>query len=352
MTHYSGTAAPDTAARVTHLASGREFRLSDRPVTVVETHTSWLFLGESTVLKLKKPVRFPFLDLTTPERRRHNCESELRLNRRLAPGVYRRILPLRVDAAGRLATRGDGLIIDWLVEMRRLPADRMLDTRIRTAELTRTDVEAIAHRLVPFYAKARRQRRDGPRYLRHLLVESGINRQILMAPALGLDTAEAGRVLDQVDALLERCRPEIEARIADGYIVEGHGDLRPAHVCVLQPPLVFDCLEFDRSMRLIDPYDEINFLGMECAMLGAAWVRPLLLSIFRRHLGHPPSRALLAAYGAFRAALRARLCLAHLLDEHPERPQSWVQKAERYLSFAAREAAKASPLPSKSELVG
>jgi hypothetical protein len=124
---YREAAGPDIATKVAHLASGREFKLGDRPVAVIETHTSWVFMGRSTVLKLKKPVRFPFLDLSTTERRRHNCESELRLNRRLAPGVYRRILPLRVDSSGRMATQGDGRIVDWLVEMRRLPADRMLD---------------------------------------------------------------------------------------------------------------------------------------------------------------------------------------------------------------------------------
>lgn len=337
--HQGEAPEPDIAVKVAHLASGGVFKPPDLPITVIETHTSWIFMGRSTVLKMKKPVRFPFLDLSTPERRRHNCERELRLNRRLAPGVYRRILPLRVDADGRMSSQGDGRIVDWMVEMRRLPADRMLDALIGADELTQEDVEAVGHCLVQFYAKARPQQRDGHRYLRHLLVESGINREILMAPSLCLDSSETGRVMNQIDALLERSTPEIEARIAAGHIVEGHGDLRPAHICVLQPPLIFDCLEFDRSMRLIDPYDEINFLGLECAMMQAAWVGPLLLSIFTQHLGHPPSKALLAAYGAFRSALRARLCLAHLLDDHPSRPQGWVRKAERYLLVAAQESA-------------
>jgi len=332
---------PDTSAKVAYLASGRGFKLADRPITVVETHTSWVFLGRETVLKLKKPVQFPFLDLTSAERRHANCNAELRLNRRLAPGVYRRVVPLRADTAGGMALQGDGRIVDWLVEMRRLPTERMLDARIAARDLTRRDVEAVAHRLVHFYASARSQRRAGSMYLRHLLTESGINRTILMAPALGLAGAETAATLDRIDAALQRGQAELRQRIAAGYIVEGHGDLRPGHVCLLQPPLIFDCLEFDRAMRLLDPYDEVGFLGMECAMRGAAWVRPLLLAILRRHLGHPPSRQLLATYGAFRAALRARLCLAHLLDEHPQSPQGWVETARRYMLVAAREAERA-----------
>jgi aminoglycoside phosphotransferase family enzyme len=225
--------------------------------------------------------------------------------------------------------------------MRRLPAGKMLHARIAAGELTRADVEAVARRLVRFYAKAPPQWRDGYKYLQRLVVEGGINRDVLLDPALGLAGLATRRILDAVDNSVENHELEIRWRIAAGYVVEGHGDLRPEHICVLQPPLIFDCLEFDRSMRLVDPYDEISFLGMECRMLGASWVRPLLLSVLRKHLGHSPSRTLLATYTAFRATLRARLCLAHLLDPHPTHPELWQTKARRYLAIAARETAKA-----------
>ena len=94
-------------------------------------------------------------------------------------------------------------------------------------------------------------------------------------------------------------------------------------------------------MRIIDPYDEQNYLGLECECLGAAWVRPILLARLRETIVREPSAALLAVYGAFRGLLRARICLAHLLDEMPMTPEVWPGHAERYLRIAQRELAAA-----------
>jgi aminoglycoside phosphotransferase family enzyme len=138
--------------------------------------------------------------------------------------------------------------------------------------------------------------------------------------------------------MLRRRAPEIIALIKAGHIVEGHGDLRPEHVFLGRPPLVIDCLEFDRRMRLLDPYDEINYLGLECELLGAPGARSVLIDTLDAVLGRHPSPQLLACYSAFRATLRARLCIAHLLDTHPRDPSGWVRKAERYLERAEREA--------------
>ncbi len=137
---------------------------------------------------------------------------------------------------------------------------------------------------------------------------------MLLKPGFGLADIVAG-MLDTVDEGLARMTHEIEARIAAGVIVEGHGDLRPEHVCLAQPPQIIDCLEFNRAMRLIDPYDEVNFLGLECEMLGAPWIRARLGDILDSLFDRRPSSELLAVYGGFRALLRARLCIAHLMEQ-------------------------------------
>ena len=100
-------------------------------VEVIETYMSWVFLSGRLVYKLKKPVRLEFLDCSTVKARRRNCEREVQVNRRLAGDVYRRVVPLTLQSGGALRLEGGGIIVDWLVEMRRLPADRMLDAAIR-----------------------------------------------------------------------------------------------------------------------------------------------------------------------------------------------------------------------------
>lgn len=333
--------AVDLSNKLSFLGSPQAYPHRPRHVEVIETHMSWVFLTGSLVYKLKKPVRYPFLDFTTLAARKRHCATELRLNRRLANDTYRRLVALRVDKTAQLALGGNGEIVDWLVEMQQLPAEDMLDNRLRRGRVGTDEVVAVAEKLGRFYAAARPQVRDGGAYLIHLDEESRINRKLLTRPACGLDAGRAGDVLDRVKRLLRQWSPAIRERIANGKIVEGHGDLRPEHICLRQPPEIIDCLEFDRNMRLLDPYDEINYLGLECEMLGAGWIRPLLLGTLEDIVGGKPEPGLMFTYGAFRAALRARICIAHLLDPEPMQPERWPGEARAYLSMAEEECLKA-----------
>jgi aminoglycoside phosphotransferase family enzyme len=323
--------------KVEFLRSRQAYPHRPQSVRAVETHMSWLFLTGSLVYKLKKPVRFPFLDFTTLGRRRHYCALELSLNRRLAPDVYRRLATLRRAPDGRLSLDGEGEVSEWLVEMEQLAEDRMLDNAIRAGKVTAGEVTALADKLGRFYAGERPRRRDGYDYLKHIHFESDVNRKLLSRADCGLPPGTTTALLDRVDGLLRRFAPDVVERIKNGHIVEGHGDLRPEHVFVGPPPQIIDCLEFDRSMRLLDPYDEVNYLGLECERLGAGWARALVLDVVERQLGHRPQAGLLAFYGAFRMVLRARICIAHLLDPEPMTPDVWPQRAARYLEVASRE---------------
>lgn len=320
--------------KVAFLSSGAAYPHAPERVEARETHMSWIFLTGALVYKLKKPVRYSFLDFSTLEARQQQCTAELRLNRRLAGETYRRVVPLCRESGGRLAIDGTGEIVDWLVEMAQLPAADMLDTRLRSGEVSHDEVVALGEALARFYVAARPQIRDGRAYPAHFEKESRINRELLMQPRFGVSSDQTCAILDKVDTLLRKWAPAISARIADGRIVEGHGDLRPEHVCLGHPPRIIDCLEFNRGMRLLDPYDEVNYLGLECAFLGADWIRPILISALERLLGGKPEPGLLCAYGAFRAALRARICIAHLLDPEPSEPERWPGEALRYLAVA------------------
>ena len=124
----------------------------DATVRVIETHISWVFLAGAFAYKLKKPVRFEFLDFSTRDLRHQACLEEIRLNKRLAPDVYLSVLPITQASDGGLALSGDGKPIDWLVQMRRLPADNTVDVLLRERRLTPAHVQAIANHLAQFYA--------------------------------------------------------------------------------------------------------------------------------------------------------------------------------------------------------
>ena len=336
----SGPAPPPDvpiADKVRFLSQASNHPHGPAGVEVRETHMSWLFLTGTLVYKLKKPVIYPFLDFSTLAARLRNCRAELVLNRRLAGDVYRRLVSLRRLPSGQLTMTGEGEVVEWMVEMTQLAEADMLDARIRAQAATRDEVARVGDTLARFYRSSTPRIADGETYLAHLDQESRVNRQVLLREELGLARPDAATLLDRIDGLLARVRPQIGARIAAGCIVEGHGDLRPEHVCLRNPPVIIDCLEFDERMRILDPYDEVNYLGLECALLGAPWVGPILLAALERGLGPMIRDDLRHAYGAFRAALRARLSLAHLLDPEPATPDRWRAKARTYLDWAERE---------------
>jgi len=123
-------------------------------VELEETHISWVFLGDRDVYKVKKPVDLGFLDFTGVEERRRACEAEVTLNRRLAPGVYRGVVPITAGPDGRFRVGGEGAPVDWAVHMRRLPAARRGDHLLRGDRLSRDQLTSVAERIAVFHGEA------------------------------------------------------------------------------------------------------------------------------------------------------------------------------------------------------
>ena len=122
-----------------------------------QTHISWLFFTERFVYKVKKPVDFGFLDFTTLESRKFFCNQEVRLNRRLAPEVYLGVVEVKVHQ-GRIRLGGPGKTIDYAVQMRRLPEDRMLPTLLADGQVTVDTMRRLARLVAAFHARAERGR--------------------------------------------------------------------------------------------------------------------------------------------------------------------------------------------------
>jgi len=300
-------------------------------VETVETHMSLVFLAGPTVYKLKKPVVYPFLDFSTLAARERSCRDELRLNRRLAPEVYLGLSTITRKADGTLALDGRGEVVDWLVRMRRLPGGRTLDRLIAAGTVTAEQVDAVAAALARFYASAERSRVSADEYVQQLRNEHAISRDVIRAYENGL----ARPLLDEVQRFFDEDHALLRARVTAGRIVDGHGDLRPEHVWLNTPPLVIDCLEFNERLRQVDPFDEIAYLGLECARLGAGWIGPRLLESVANALGDAIDTRLLHFYARYRACIRARLALAHLAESSPREPERWQPLARAYLQLGA-----------------
>lgn len=323
-----------TAAKVAFLADPASY--PDRParIEVVETHHSWVFLAGDRVLKLKKPTRGELFDFTTPEARRRNAEAELRLNRRLAPETYLGVVPLALSSNGRLAFGSEGRIVDWLVEMRRLPVEDMLDSRLAERRWHPTEIRRLGDRLADFYARACPVPMSALAFFARVSRECEASVEAFARTGQRDLEARAAPIALRLRGFLSSRRPLFLHRLRAGRFVEGHGDLRPEHVALRADVELIDCLEFSRTLRLVDPVDELAFLGLECARLGAPRLEPILFARYRRRTGDDAAPELVAFYGAYRALIRARLAIDHLEDEGMANAAKWRGRASAYLALA------------------
>jgi aminoglycoside phosphotransferase family enzyme len=308
-------------------------------VVVRETRTSIVFLTEDLVYKLKKPVRDSSMDFTTVSSRHANAAEELRLNRRLAPDVYLGVTALCRQPDGTLRLGGsEGEVVDWLVVMRRLADERFLDQALVRGGVRRSQIEAVADVLAVFYRRAETVPLAPDAYAGSLRSQILSARGILLDPRLNLSRSLILRISGALLSCVAKEGPVLR-RARRAPLVEGHGDLRPEHIWLDGTPVIIDCLEFRRNLRIVDPLDELSFLALECERLGAPWVGRILLERARDLASHGQGRLLQAFYRCFRATLRASFALRHFLEPLRGRKGTWHVQARGYLEIARKAAA-------------
>ncbi len=299
-----------------------------RGVETIETHMSWIFLTEAHAYKLKKPIRTTTLDHTTIEARRIACDAELRLNRRLSRTVYLDVVAM-VRANGRLRLEGMGTPIDWLVKMRRLPRDRMLDACIARGAVQGEELDGLADTLARFYEAAEPAPLTRAAYRTRIAADIEAKRASLEQPRYRLVPAEVQGLVAHQERWLARHGRLLEGRA--GRVVDAHGDLRPEHICLERAPVVIDCLEFDRELRILDPVSELSFLALECRLLGAAWIGDRLLARYEEKSGDHVPGPLVPFYESYHALVRAAVAIWHLDDSALRRSDVWRERCSRYL---------------------
>jgi aminoglycoside phosphotransferase family enzyme len=292
-------------------------------------------LTDKHAWKLKKPARTEYLDFSTPEARRRNCAREVRLNRRLAEDVYQGVVRLTIDKHGNLQLRGQGDAIDWLVYMRRLPSERMLDDLIARHAATETDVSKLASVLAAFYKKAPPVPITGSQYRKRLAAHLESARSEFTRTDSGLPADLVEPIIRSQLGSLQRNSKLFDARVRAGRIIEAHGDLRPEHICLEPQPVIIDCLEFNRNLRILDVASELTFLALECECLGAPEIGEFIFRKYSEDTGDWPSSVLLAFYRTYHACIRAKIAMLHLKDDGIRDRANWIAKASRYLRLAA-----------------
>lgn len=336
---------------ITFLSRPEAFGLpSETPVDHVETHISHVFLAGDRAFKLKKPVRFTFLDFSDIEKRRAACETEVALNRRTAPEIYLGIVALRRAGGGLRLGGEEGEVADWLVEMRRFKADGLLATMADEGRLPLALIEQLAADVARFH-RAAEVRRDagGGAGFREIIEGNRAD----MAPHIGPVFAA-----DSVAEMDEACRKRItrhhalmDARRDAGWVRHCHGDLHLGNVTEIDGrPVIFDCIEFNDRFARIDVLYDLAFLLMDLAFRAGADSRlaahaSRALNAWLDHLTEAEiaaaleGLALLPLFVGTRAVIRAKVAAA----------QEDGAKARAHLDFAN---AALKPAPPRLVAVG
>ena len=278
-------------------------------VEVIQTHLSVVCIAGDDVYKLKKPIKLPFVDYSTAERREHFCHEELRLNKRLCPKIYRDVAPLFEGAGGVTFVNEGGTVVDHAVLMHRLPEERMLNELLACDEVSGDAITEVARIVAAFHRDAER----GPEVL-----EAG-NPEHLQQYALdnfSETRAMRGSIFDSdLHAQLEKqarkdfnvLLPEFKSRVAEGRVLEGHGDLHTRNICLSEPIAIYDCIEFSVGLRCGDVATENAFLAMDLIYRGHPELAARYLDAYIEASGDEGQRALIPTLIRYRAMVRAKV---------------------------------------------
>lgn len=327
-------AAVSLQAKVQALRSAATYGDRQRTIEAIETHFAWVFLTDELVYKLKKPRRNEYIDLRELAARRASCEEEVRVNRRLAPDTYLGVTALNRARDGSLRLDGPGVAVEWLVTMRRLPGELMLDRTIAMGTTSARGLIEVGGTLADFYKRQPRIAFEPTAYVERIAGQLCAQRRELCVHELDLSAERIKTALSKLWLAFARVEDELAARAAQGRIVEAHGDLRPEHICLTSPPRIIDGLEFSLDLRTLDPGEELAFLVMECARSGDEGAGETILRTCLRELSDPISLRLLQFYRGRRAIVRAKLVASHLCDPQYRDVAHWRDQARSYLEHA------------------
>jgi len=285
---------------------------------LIETHISWVFLGDAEVFKIKRPVNLGFLDFTTVEQRRDACEAEVRLNARLALNVYLGVVPITRNASGVHTLSGEGEVVDWAVHMRRLPDDERADLLLQAEKLQPDDVDRLAVHIAGFHARARcdaETSRHGEvevvrRNVRENFEQTGESIQDYLSVE-EIREVEAWQTATLGDGA------RFAARVSAGRVRDGHGDLRLEHVYFGGDDsiAIIDCIEFNDRFRYADVCADIAFLSMDLAWHGRVDLAERLLSRYARESNDYDLYSVVNFYESYRAFVRGKVASLLAADE-------------------------------------
>lgn len=330
-----------TLAEQTRMVAALRAHSTAGPVDLIETHISFVLLVAGLAYKVKKAVNLGFVDFSTLALRRHYCDEELRLNRRLAPEIYLDVMPV-TGSVEQPVWGGTGEVIDWAVRMRAFAQEHLWDRLATAGALNATHIDALVEQLEPFYRSARAFDMNAD-----MTAGFGHPRQVREQMLGTLPPIDALR--DWEASTFAALHEVFAQRLRDGWVRECHGDLHLGNVTLVKSKsTVFDCLEFNPSFRWIDVMNDVAFMVMDLHAHGLPRLAHRFINSHLEHSGDYAGLAVLRYYIVYRALVRTKVAALRSAQLGPEASAAQRDAAaglrQRYLDVALRSMRSSPPV--------
>jgi hypothetical protein len=317
-------------------------------ITHLQTHISHVFLTGGLVYKVKKPIRYDFLDFSTLAQRGYFCRQEVKLNRRLTHNLYLGVARI-TEQKKKLTVNGRGRVVEYAVLMREMPQERMMNRLLVAGQVGGKEIKDLVRILVPFYQKAQTGgavNQDGRVAVIRQNTEENFSET---RPFVGklVSSSAYYTVLRYTRRFIDHNRPLFERRIAANRIRDGHGDLHSGNICLEPEIQIYDCLEFNHRFRYSDVVCDLAFLAMDLDFHGSPVLSRLLVREYVRLAQDPEAKRLLSFYKCYRACVRAKIhSFASAENEIPlKERRDHRRQARQYFQLARTYARADRPLP-------
>lgn len=276
---------------------------------LVETHISWVLISDSIVYKIKKPLTFSFLDFSTLAKRKHYCEAEVRLNKRLTDDIYIDVQPIEQS----------GSIMDYAVRMHKVDRHMQMDVLLSQGKVAADDMRRLAAKMAAF----------------HQHTDIIYDKDPLDIPKQFTDLKDEGHptIIDKAmasnEAFMQQHEALLASRVQEGFVRDCHGDLHTRNIFLLPTPQPFDCIEFNDDIRQIDVLNEIAFLCMDLEAAGRQDLSTLFADYYNE-LFPIMNTTLFHYYKAYRANVRAKVSL---LGGQQAEADKYLQLMDQYLTM-------------------
>ena len=299
-----------------------------------ETHISWIVLTDHYAFKVKRPVKLPFVDFSTIEKRHYYCRQELKLNRRLAPDMYLGVIPVTKSLSTEKPGRKNE-IIDYAVQMKRMDNDKEMHKLLADSKVTEKHLERLAEKIAEFHKNTR--------VVKHAFDTTGmidefsdINNVLEGDSENHFIPADYKEIvmgcIDKSGKFLNTNRSLLNERVINGYHRDCHGDMNATNIFLYDDPVIFDCIEFNEDFRFIDVLNEIAFLCVDLDFYGLSEHSSFFVKIYMQAFGLKEKdmpEPLFNFYKCYRANIRAKVTLLSLKEDPDDKSKK--EDAKEYI---------------------